>query len=100
VLAGYVLTRRRDVFARIVASLIEIPYALPGIIVAVAFILVFAAPLPVFNVTLYGTIWIILLAYFASFFAVSLKPVVSAYRQLDPALEEAARLPAPASSGG
>jgi iron(III) transport system permease protein len=92
VLAGYVLTRRQDVFARIVASLIEIPYALPGIIVAVAFILVFAAPLPVFNVTLYGTIWIILLAYFASFFAVSLKPVVSAYRQLDPALEEAARL--------
>ncbi|WP_439615102.1 ABC transporter permease [Shinella sp.] len=92
VLAGYVLTRRRDVLARIVASLIEIPYALPGIIVAVAFILVFAAPLPLFNVTLYGTIWIILLAYFASFFAVSLKPVVSAYRQLDPALEEAARL--------
>ncbi|WP_439622028.1 ABC transporter permease [Shinella sp.] len=92
VLAGYVLTRRRDIFARIVASLIEIPYALPGIIVAVAFILVFAAPLPVFNVTLYGTIWIILLAYFASFFAVGLKPVVSAYRQLDPALEEAARL--------
>ncbi|AOF93682.1 iron ABC transporter permease [Sinorhizobium sp. RAC02] len=92
VLAGYVLTRRRDAAARLVASLIEIPYALPGIIVAVAFILVFAAPLPVFNVTLYGTIWIILLAYFASFFAVSLKPVVSAYRQLDPGLEEAARL--------
>lgn len=92
VLAGYVLTRRQDVVSRLVANLIEIPYALPGIIVAVAFILVFAAPLPVFNVTLYGTIWIILLAYFASFFAVSLKPVVSAYRQLDPALEEAARL--------
>lgn len=92
VLAGYVLTRRRDLVSRLVANLIEIPYALPGIIVAVAFILVFAAPLPVFNVTLYGTIWIILLAYFASFFAVSLKPVVSAYRQLDPALEEAARL--------
>ena len=92
VLAGYALTRRRDGFARLVASLIEIPYALPGIIIAVAFILVFAAPLPVVNVTLYGTIWIILVAYFASFFAVSLKPVVSAYRQLDPALEEAARL--------
>lgn len=92
VLAGYMLTRRRDAASRMVASLIEIPYALPGIVVAVAFILVFAAPLPVFNVTLYGTIWIILVAYFASFFAVSLKPVVSAYRQLDPALEEAARL--------
>lgn len=92
VLTGYMLTRRRDAASRLVASLIEIPYALPGIIIAVAFILVFAAPLPVFNVTLYGTIWIILLAYFASFFAVSLKPVISAYRQLDPSLEEAARL--------
>ncbi len=91
-LAGYLLTRRRDAAARVVANMIEIPYALPGIVVAVAFILVFAAPLPVFGVTLYGTIWIILIAYFASFFAVSLKPVVSAYRQLDPALEEAARL--------
>ena len=92
VLAGYVLSRRRDVVARLVASLIEIPYALPGIVIAVAFILVFAAPLPLLGVTLYGTIWIILMAYFASFLAVSLKPVVSAYRQLDPALEEAARL--------
>ncbi|MGO8264435.1 ABC transporter permease subunit, partial [Rhizobium ruizarguesonis] len=43
-------------------------------------------------VSLYGTIWIILIAYFSSFFAVSLKPVVSALHQLDPALEEAARL--------
>ena len=92
ILTGYMLTRRRDAASRIVASFIEIPYALPGIIIAVAFILIFAAPLPVFNSTLYGTIWIILLAYFASFFAVSLKPVVSAYRQLDPSLEEAARL--------
>nr|WP_298096002.1 iron ABC transporter permease [uncultured Shinella sp.] len=91
-LAGYVLTRRRDAASRLIASFIETSYALPGIVVAIAFILVFAAPLPVFNATLYGTIWIILLAYFASFFAVSLKPVVSAYRQLDPALEEAARL--------
>jgi iron(III) transport system permease protein len=92
VLAAYALTKRRDVLSRIVAGLIEIPYALPGIIVAVSFILVFAAPLPVLNVTLYGTIWIILLAYFSAYFAVSLKPVMSAFLQLDPALEEAARL--------
>lgn len=92
VLAAYTLTKRKDAFARIIGALIEIPYSLPGIIVAVAFILVFAAPLPVLNVTLYGTIWIILLAYFAAYFAVSLKPVMSAFLQLDPALEEAARL--------
>ncbi|ANK86378.1 MULTISPECIES: ABC transporter permease [unclassified Rhizobium] len=92
VLAAYALTRRRDTVSRIVASLIEIPYSLPGIIMAVAFILVFAAPIPVLNVSLYGTIWIILIAYFSSFFAVSLKPLVSAFHQLDPTLEEAARL--------
>jgi iron(III) transport system permease protein len=92
VLAAYTLTKRRDLMSRIVATAIEIPYSLPGIIVAVCFILVFAAPLPVLNVTLYGTIWIILLAYFSAYFAVSLKPVMSAFLQLDPALEEAARL--------
>ncbi len=92
VLAAYALTRRRDGLSRIVSSLVEIPYSLPGIVMAVCFILVFAAPVPVLNVTLYGTVWIILIAYFSSFFAVSLKPVVSAFHQLDPALEEAARL--------
>ncbi len=92
VLTAYALSRRRDLLARAVSSVIEIPYSLPGIVVAVSFILVFAAPLPVVNITLYGTVWIILLAYLSSFFAVSLKPVVSAFHQLDPALEEAARL--------
>ncbi|EJJ28606.1 ABC transporter permease [Rhizobium sp. CF142] len=92
VLAAYALTRRKDTLSRIVSSLVEIPYSLPGIVMAVCFILVFAAPIPLLNVTLYGTVWIILIAYFSSFFAVSLKPVVSAFHQLDPALEEAARL--------
>lgn len=49
-------------------------------------------PIPLLGITLYGTIWIILLAYFSSFFAVSLKPMVSAFLQFDPSLEEAARL--------
>ena len=92
VLAAYALTRRKDAASRIVSGLIEIPYSLPGIVMAVSFILVFAAPIPFLRVSLYGTIWIILIAYFSSFFAVSLKPVVSAFHQLDPALEEAARL--------
>jgi iron(III) transport system permease protein len=92
ILAAMALAHRRDAAARIVSGLIEIPYALPGIVIAVAFILLFAAPLPILNVSLYGTIWIILLAYLSSFFAVSLKPVLSALHQLDPALQEAARL--------
>ena len=92
VLTGYFLVRTRSRLAGLVSVLAEIPYALPGIVLAVAFILLFAAPIPILGISLYGTIWIILLAYLSSFFAVSLKPVVSAFRQLDPSLEEAARL--------
>ncbi|MEK1929422.1 MAG: iron ABC transporter permease [Pararhizobium sp.] len=92
VLTAYLLARRPGKLANIIACLIEIPYALPGIVLAVAFILLLAAPLPLLNVSIYGTIWIILIAYFSSFFAVSLKPVASAFLQVDPSLEEAARL--------
>ena len=92
VLAAYTLSKRRGFVAGLIKSSIDIPYALPGIVIAVAFILLFAAPLPILKVTIYGTIWIILLAYFSSFLAVSFKPVMSAFLQLDPALEEAARL--------
>ncbi|MBP1873990.1 iron(III) transport system permease protein [Ensifer adhaerens] len=89
---AYLMNRRKGVLAGTLGILIEIPYALPGIVLAVAFILTFAAPLPLLNVLLYGTIWIILIAYFSSFLAVSLKPVMSAFLQMDPSLEEAARL--------
>lgn len=89
---AYLMNRRKGVLANTLGILIEIPYALPGIVLAVAFILTFAAPLPILNVSLYGTIWIILIAYLSSFLAVSLKPVMSAFLQMDPSLEEAARL--------
>ena len=92
VLTGYFLVRTKSRLAGLITALAEIPYALPGIVLAVAFILLFAAPIPILRISIYGTIWIILIAYFSSFFAVSLKPVVSAFRQLDPSLEEAARL--------
>ncbi len=90
--AAYLMNRRKGALSNTLGILIEIPYALPGIVLAVAFILTFAAPLPILNVSLYGTIWIILIAYFSSFLAVSLKPVMSAFLQMDPSLEEAARL--------
>ena len=92
VLAGYVIVRSRSRFVPVISMLAEIPYALPGVVISVAFILVFAAPIPILGVSIYGTIWIILCAYFAHCLAVSLKPVVSAFRQIDPSLEEAARL--------
>ncbi|MGE6740811.1 ABC transporter permease [Allorhizobium pseudoryzae] len=92
VLMGYVVARSGRRLAALIGALADIPYALPGIVLAVACILLFAAPLPVFGVSIYGTIWILLFAYCSSFLAVSLRPIASAFRQLDPSLEEAARL--------
>ncbi|MGN7293438.1 ABC transporter permease [Rhizobium sp. SAFR-030] len=92
VLMGYVVARSNRRVAAVIGTLADIPYALPGIVLAVACILLFAAPLPVIGVSIYGTIWILLFAYLSSFLAVSLRPIASAFRQLDPSLEEAARL--------
>ncbi|UXT41305.1 iron ABC transporter permease [Agrobacterium tumefaciens] len=92
VLTAYFLVRGKSRFMFLLSALVDIPYALPGVVISVSFVLLFAAPIPLVGITLYGTIWIILLAYFSSFFAVSLKPMVSAFLQFDPSLEEAARL--------
>lgn len=73
-----------------VMALVDMPYALPGIVIGVALILTHAAPR--WGVTLYGTIWIILLAYLCAYMAVALKPVGAAVTRIHPGMEEAARL--------
>ena len=78
--------------ARAVAAVAGMPYALPGIVLAIAVILTFLRPLPVLGVSIYATLWIILVAYLARFFALALGPVAAGFRQADPALEEAARV--------
>ena len=74
------------------AMLAETTYAIPGIVISIAFILTFLRPLPLLGLSVYNTLWIIVLAYLAAFFAVALKPVSAACLQLDPALDEAARV--------
>src|SRR3712207_221279 len=67
--------------ARIPATaLLEISYVLPGIVLAIACILLFLKPLPLIGVSLYGTPWIIVFAYLARFLAVVLKPVLAGMR--------------------
>jgi len=73
-------------------SVIDIPYTLPGVVLAIAFILLFARPLPLLGISLSGTLTIIFLAYLARFLTVCLKPVHNSMLQLDPAMEEAASL--------
>jgi iron(III) transport system permease protein len=79
--------RRREV--RLAAGSADLGYALPGACTGVAAILL-ALTLPGGGV-LYGTAWLIFLAYLARFQALALRPVAAAAARLDPRIEEAAR---------
>ncbi|MEO0670081.1 MAG: iron ABC transporter permease [Pseudomonadota bacterium] len=76
----------------VLTALADITYAIPGLVISVAFILAFIRPLPLIGVSIYNTLGIILLAYLCAFFSIALKPVTAATLQLDPSLDEAARV--------
>lgn len=79
----------RSPLLRGVSSVADLPYALPGACTGVAAILVaFLVP---GGGALYGTIWLIGLAYLTRYQALALRPVAAAAARLDRRLEEAAQ---------
>jgi iron(III) transport system permease protein len=89
---AYFLVWRRSRLLRVVNLVTEVPYALPGVVLAIAAILLFLKPLPIVGVSIYNTVWIILFCYLARFLVLGLRPVISGYHQLDRTLEEAAQI--------
>lgn len=89
---AWLLVRYASRPLRWLQNVIDIPYTLPGVVLAIAIILLFSRPLPLLNVSLSGTLMIIFIAYLARFLTVCLKPVHNSMLQLDPAMEEAASL--------
>ncbi|MEJ2763710.1 iron ABC transporter permease [Photobacterium sp. MCCC 1A19761] len=89
---AYLTTRFPGRKSRLLISLIDIPFTLPGVVLAIACILLFARPFPWLEWSLYGTLGIIFIAYLARFMAVCFKPVLTQMTQIDPAMEEAAQL--------
>ncbi len=89
---AYALERHMKRARPFIEGLIEIPYALPGVVLAIACILLFLKPLPLVNVSIYGTVFIILFAYLARFLAPALKPTLAAMGQIEAHHEDAARL--------
>lgn len=78
--------------AGFISGLADISYALPGLVISVACILAFIRPVPLFNLSIYNTLAIILVAYLAVFLSIAMKPVSAAYAQIDPSLDDAARV--------
>lgn len=86
---------------RVLDRVIDAPFALPGIVLAIGMILLYLAPLPLLRVSLYGTGWIMLLAYIPRFLPLGLRPVQAALARIDPVTDEGGpragrALPAPA----
>ena len=89
-LTAYVLERRITRGRTLVSLLVQLPYAVPGVVLAIACILLLLRPVPLIGVSLYGTPWIILFAYIARFLAVALEPIRAAMVLLERDQEEAA----------
>ena len=87
---AWLMERTPTRLSRVFDSLLDLPYALPGVVLSIAMILLLIN-LPFTEATLYGTIWIIFFAYLSRFFAVMFRPVQASLKQLDPAMGEAAQ---------
>ena len=72
-IVAYGLERHVKKGRQLAESLLEIPYALPGIVLGISCILLFLKPLPLIGVSMYGTPFIILFAYLARFQALAVK---------------------------
>ncbi len=89
---AYFIAWRRNRLAGALSTVIDIPYAMPGIVLAIAAILVFLKPIPVIEYSLYGTLWIILVAYLGRFATLAIRPAIAGLTQMDRGLDEAARM--------
>ncbi|HKX10753.1 MAG TPA: iron ABC transporter permease [Stellaceae bacterium] len=87
-LVGWIDLRTRMPGRRFLDYVSLVPLGLPGIVMAVA-LLQFWLKLPV---PLYGTLAILLLAYTARYIPLGVRAANSALRQVDPSLEESARI--------
>jgi len=83
---------RRFTGVRIMQLMVTVPYSVPGTVIALAMILAFAQPIPILNIKIYGTIWILLTAYVARFMNLGYNNISGAISQIDPSLEEVSRI--------
>ena len=85
---AYIDSRTHVRGRRLLDYLAILPLGLPGTVMAVGVLLAFIRP----PFVLYGTIWILLIAYVARFVPLAARSANATLRQIDPSLEEAARI--------
>jgi iron(III) transport system permease protein len=85
---AYLDVRTRVRGRRLLDYLAILPLGLPGTVLAVALLQAFIR----FPVAIYGTVWILLIAYVVRSMPIAVRGANSALRQVDASLEEAARV--------
>lgn len=88
VLVSLTVLKRKDRLARILDYVAMLPVSMPGMVFAVGLLAAYIRP----PIVLYGTPYIILLAYVTLFIPVGMRSATAALAQLDPVLEEAAQM--------
>jgi iron(III) transport system permease protein len=84
-LIAYIVARQAVVGHRVLAFLATAPLAIPGIVLGVGLFLAYAQ-------TLYGTLWILLIAFITIELPAAYQQLGSAFRSIHPELEEAGRM--------
>ena len=86
-LAALILVRRRFAGKRVLEALLMTPFALPGTLIGISYILAFNR----YPLLLVGTAAIIVINYIVRELPVGIEGGIAALRQIDPSIEEAAQ---------
>ena len=84
-LSAYFISRHRTVLTRLLETVLIFPLAIPGIVIGTGLLLAYIRP----PVILYGTLWILVVAYITRFLPLAERAGSSALQQIDRSLEEA-----------
>jgi iron(III) transport system permease protein len=87
-LIAYIVSRRAVTGHRVLAFLATAPLAIPGIVLGVGLFLAYTRP----PLTLYGTLWILLIAFITIELPAAYQQLSSAFHAVHPELEEAGRM--------
>ncbi|WP_051302039.1 ABC transporter permease [Salibacterium aidingense] len=91
-MVAYYRVRRPSSLTRSVEIVIGVPYALPGMVLALAMIFAWMEPIPGWNPGIYGTIGILIIAYVTRFMILQVRGSITALMQVDPSMEEASHI--------
>jgi iron(III) transport system permease protein len=88
-LIAYISVKTKIRGRKALETIAQIPYTIPGTVVAIAMILAWSGN---YGVNLYNTFWILLFAYVAHYVAFAVRTTSASLEQIHTSLEEAARI--------